>query len=77
MATVELVKDRITKEPWKEFLDGVLLECLKWGLFLWKAGYYFKVLRLLPPLVITSELIDKSIEILDKTISDLLRREGR
>jgi len=76
MAAVEFVKDRNTKEPWKEFLDAVLLEYLKRGFFAWKAGYYFNVLRLLPPLVITEELITKSITILGEVIDDITKKEG-
>ncbi len=76
MAAVEFVKDRKTKEPWKEFLDAVLLEYLKRGLFAWKAGYYFNVLRLLPPLVITEELMTKSITILGEVIDDITKKEG-
>jgi len=74
MAGVEFVKDRETKEPWKEFLDDVLLECLRRGLFVWKAGYYFNTLRLLPPLVITEELISKAIEVLGEAIGSCLER---
>ena len=77
MAAVEFVKDRETKEPWKELLDSVLLECLRRGLFVWKAGYYFNVLRLLPPLVITEEQINKSITILGEVIGDLIKKKGR
>jgi len=76
MAAIEFVKDRETKEPWKEFVDDVLLECLKRGLFVWKAGYYFNVIRLLPPLIITEELINKSITILGEVIGNVVEREG-
>jgi len=75
MAAIEFVKDRKTKEPWKEFLDAVLIECLRRGLFPWKAGYYFNVLRLLPPLVITEELMNKSITILGEVIDDIIKKE--
>ncbi len=74
MAAVEFVKDRETKEPWKEFLENVLLESLKRGLLLWKAGYYFNVIRLLPPLVITEEQINKSLLILEEAIVTTLNR---
>ena len=75
MAAVEFVKDRETKEPWKEFLDAVLLECLKRGVLVWKAGYYFNVLRLLPPLVITEELVNKAITILGEAIGSVVERK--
>lgn len=74
-AGLEFVKDRNTKEPWKEFLDGVLLECLKRGLLVWKAGHYFNVLRMLPSLIITEELINKSITILEEAIGSLYKKK--
>jgi len=74
MAAVEFVKDRETKEPWKEFLDNVLIECLKRGVFVWKAGYYFNVLRLLPPLVITEELINRAVTVIEESINSVLKK---
>ena len=68
MAAVEFVKDKKTKEPWKEFLDCVLQECMKRGALAWKAGYYFNTLRMLPPLVITQDLLGKALAILDEAI---------
>jgi len=76
LAAVEFVKDRDTKEQWKEFLDEVLMGCLKRGIFAWKAGFYFNVIRLLPPLVITEEQINKSIEVLDEVIGALVKKKG-
>jgi len=74
MAAVEFVKDRETKEPWKEFLDNVLLECLKRGVLVWKAGYYFNVLRLLPPLIITEGLINRAITLIDEAIDSVIKK---
>ena len=68
IAAVEFVKDKKTKEPWKEFLDCVLQECMKRGALAWKAGYYFNTLRMLPPLVITQDLLGKALAILDEAI---------
>lgn len=77
MAAVEFVKDRNTKEPWREFLDDVLMGCLKRGVFVWKAGPYFNVLRMLPPLVITEELMNKSLAIIGEVIRDIAKKKGR
>jgi diaminobutyrate-2-oxoglutarate transaminase len=74
MAAVEFVKDRETKEPWKEFLDNVLLECLKRGVLVWKAGYYFNVLRLLPPLIITEELINRALTVIEEAIDSVIKK---
>jgi diaminobutyrate-2-oxoglutarate transaminase len=76
-AAVEFVKDRKLKTPWKEFLDAVLTECMKRGLLLWKAGHYFNVIRMLPPLIITEDLIQKSLGILDEVIGNLIKTQTK
>ena len=70
MIGVEFVKDRETKEPFKEFLNEVQINCFKRGVLVWKAGHYGNVLRLLPPLVITEDLMQKSLDIIEDTIRD-------
>lgn len=77
MAAIEFVKDRNTKEPWKEFLNDVLMGCFKRGVFVWKAGHYFNVLRMLPPLVITEELMNKSIAVIGEVIGEIAKKKGR
>lgn len=77
MAAIEFVKDRNTKEPWKEFLDDVLMGCFKRGVFVWKAGHYFNVLRMLPPLVITEELMNKSISVIGEVIGEIAKKKDR
>jgi 4-aminobutyrate aminotransferase/(S)-3-amino-2-methylpropionate transaminase len=64
MLGMELVKDRRTKEPWKEGVQALQLECLRRGLIVWKAGRFGNVLRLLPPLVTTEDQIDRGADIL-------------
>ncbi len=61
---VELVRDRITKEPAKEETLAMLEECKKRGLVIGKSGQKTNVLRIGPPLVITDEHIDKALDIL-------------
>ena len=71
---VELVKDKQTREPWKDLATKVQFECFKQGVILWKAGRFGNVIRFLPPLVITTALLDKALEIFSAT---LLREEKR
>jgi len=69
MIGIELVEDKETKKPAKELTQKVQRECFKKGLIVWKAGHYSNVIRLLPPLIITEELMMKGLEIL----TDVLR----
>ncbi len=63
MIGVEFIRDKETKEPNKEIVQEIQKECFKKGVIVWKAGHYSNVIRFLPPLVITKELIDKAMEI--------------
>ena len=73
MSAVEFVKDRKTKEPWPEFLDQYLVESMKRGLIQWKAGYYFNVARMLPPLVVTVDMVNKALTIIEESIKVVLK----
>jgi len=64
MLGVEFVKDRRSKEPWKEGVARIQMECYRRGLLVWKAGHFGNVLRLLPPLVTTKEQVEKGADIL-------------
>ncbi len=63
---VELVKDRKTKEPATEETKKIMQECFKRGLIVAPYGRYAQVIRIFPPLNITKEQIDKSLEIMDE-----------
>lgn len=63
MLAVEFVKDKATKEPFKDFAEKVQIETFKRGVIVWKAGGYGNIIRFLPPLVITEELMMKGLEI--------------
>ena len=66
LLAVELVKDRVTKEPAVYEAEKVMYECLMNGLsFKVSSG---NVLTLMPPLTITDEEVIQSIDILDKSL---------
>lgn len=67
MIGIELVKDRVTKEPHAEALHQVELECFRRGLITLGCGQ--STIRLSPPLVIDKDQCDFAI----KTIDDALR----
>lgn len=74
MVAIELVKDRKTKEPAREFASGVIAECFKRGLLTMGAGIFSNVVRFLPPLVITDEQLEKAIAIIEESVGSVCRR---
>ncbi len=68
MIGIELVKDRQTKEPDKQLTGKVVADCLRQGLIILGAGIYGNVIRLLIPLVVTDEQLDRGLTILEESI---------
>jgi len=69
MIGVELVKDRKTKEPAKKEAQEVMLRSWKRGIALITAG--ISTIRIAPPLIITEELVDIALEIIEKSIAEV------
>jgi 4-aminobutyrate aminotransferase-like enzyme len=67
---IEFVKDRSTKEPASDLARDIVLKCVERGLMVGKLGWYGNVMRVAPPLVITRELLDRSLDILDRVLSE-------
>jgi diaminobutyrate-2-oxoglutarate transaminase len=67
---VEMVKDKGTRVPWKEIANKIQSECLKRGLIVWGGGGYGNVLRIMPPLTITKELMEKGLQILSEVMKE-------
>ncbi|SEP20063.1 4-aminobutyrate--2-oxoglutarate transaminase [Propionispora vibrioides] len=68
MIGIELVKDRETKEPAKELTGKIIQYCLEQGVMLISAGVFGNVIRLLIPLVVTDEELDRGLTVLEKSI---------
>ena len=68
---IELVKNRKTKEPAKKETGKVVYRAWQLGLLTAFLGPNSNVIEITPPLIITSEQIDKGIEILDRALSDV------
>lgn len=66
MIGVELVRDRETKEPATDEAERIMIESWKNGLLLITAG--LSTIRIVPPLVITRELVDIALEIIEREI---------
>ena len=73
MQGVELVKDRKTKEPAPQAAAAVLESAKDHGLIIGKGGLYGNVLRISPPLTVTTEDADQAAEVLDKAFGEAAR----
>jgi 4-aminobutyrate aminotransferase len=67
MVGVELVKDRETKEYAKQETEDVMMECFRQGLAIVNCGV--NVIRWMPPLTITRDLVDPSLEIFERSLT--------
>ena len=61
---MELVTDRIKKTPATEAAKNLVKFCFHRGLILLACGAYGNVIRLLMPLVISDEQLDRGMEII-------------
>jgi 4-aminobutyrate aminotransferase/(S)-3-amino-2-methylpropionate transaminase len=69
MIAIELVgPDRITPDP--ELTKRVAAACHAHGVLVLTAGSYGNVLRFLPPLVISDDLLDDALGVLEKAFSE-------
>jgi 4-aminobutyrate aminotransferase/(S)-3-amino-2-methylpropionate transaminase len=64
MMAMELVTDRIKKNPAAEAAKSLVKYCFDRGLILLACGAYGNVIRLLMPLVISDEQLDRGLEII-------------
>ncbi|MGN6373365.1 MAG: aspartate aminotransferase family protein [Solirubrobacteraceae bacterium] len=69
MMGIELVKDRDSKEPWKELASQIRTECFKRGVIIEVGGHFGNVARFLPPLVISRKLMLTASEIFVESVS--------
>jgi 4-aminobutyrate aminotransferase len=67
MIGIELVKDRVTREPAAEERDRMEIECFKRGLIIQGCGT--STIRLSPPLVIDREQCDFALKTLDEAFT--------
>ncbi|ABR46922.1 4-aminobutyrate aminotransferase [Alkaliphilus metalliredigens QYMF] len=71
MCAMELVKDRVTKEPAKEATGQVVTKCWQNGVIALGAGVLGNVVRILPPLVISEEDLHRGLDIMDRVIGEV------
>ncbi|MHA2155802.1 MAG: aspartate aminotransferase family protein [Candidatus Hodarchaeales archaeon] len=71
MIGLEIVTDKETNNPSEELAKLIRLETFNRGVILELGGHYNNVLRILPPLIITKDLVDKGIDILKSAIESI------
>lgn len=68
MKAIEIVKDRADKTPWKQLTEMIIRNALVRGLILISAGIYGNVIRLVPPINIELDVLNRGFDILDESI---------
>ncbi len=69
MLAIEFVKDRDSKAPDRETTSAVFEKCREQGLILSKSGPYQSCLRMVPPMCLSLEDVEKVAEGLDAALS--------
>ncbi len=72
MIGIELVKDKVSKEPNSEATSAIIKACAAKGLIIISAGVYGNVIRMLAPLVITDEQLAQALDILEESFEEVL-----
>jgi 4-aminobutyrate aminotransferase len=69
MCGIELVKDKKSKIPAPQETEDIMMACFRKGIALVNCGK--SVIRLMPPLIITRELIDTSLDVLNESLNEV------
>jgi 4-aminobutyrate aminotransferase/(S)-3-amino-2-methylpropionate transaminase len=68
MIGMELVKDRTTKEPAPDEVKELVKRCYEKGLIILSCGVYHNVIRILTPLVIRDDQLERGFDILEDSL---------
>jgi 4-aminobutyrate aminotransferase/(S)-3-amino-2-methylpropionate transaminase len=71
MLAMELVKDRETKAPATDEAKALARRCFEKGLVILSCGNFGNVIRVLMPLVITDEQLEKGLGILEESLKEI------
>jgi 4-aminobutyrate aminotransferase/(S)-3-amino-2-methylpropionate transaminase len=69
MQAIEIIKPG-SKEPFPEAVKSIVKSCQSEGVLLLTAGTYNNVIRFLPPLVISFDLLNKALDIIEAKFED-------
>jgi len=73
MVAIELVRDRVSKEPAKEETNGIVRRAAERGLILMPAGTYGNVIRILVPLVVSDVDLDEGLNVLGESLTQSIQ----
>lgn len=68
MQAVELIKNNDKHQPDSELVSQLIAACLQRGLILLNAGVHKNILRILSPLMISDELLNKGLDIIEEEL---------
>ena len=69
LVAMELVRDRVTKEPAPDITARLLQHAKDRGLIVGKGGLHQNVIRICPPLIIDRANVDEAVQILDEALA--------
>ncbi|XKH37030.1 4-aminobutyrate--2-oxoglutarate transaminase [Azospirillum doebereinerae] len=72
MVAMELVTDRETKEPAADLTKALVAKAAEKGLILLSCGTYANVIRVLVPLTASDALIDEGLDIIERSLEELV-----
>jgi 4-aminobutyrate aminotransferase/(S)-3-amino-2-methylpropionate transaminase len=72
MAAMELVTDRETREPAPEITKRLVHEAADRGLVLLSCGVYGNVIRFLPPLTVSNDILGEGLDIIEQALEAVL-----
>ncbi len=68
---IEIVEDKKTKEPSNKLCQEIVLRCADKGLLVGIVGICSSVIRVGPPLVITDDEVEESLDIMEEVLMSL------
>jgi 4-aminobutyrate aminotransferase-like enzyme len=71
MIAIELVRDRVTKEPAPDIAVKLMDGAKKRGLIIGKGGLHANVIRICPPMIVTRDDVDNAVGILDSALAEI------
>jgi 4-aminobutyrate aminotransferase-like enzyme len=71
MIAIELVWDRVTKEPAPDIAVKLMDGAKKRGLIIGKGGLHANVIRICPPMIVTRDDVDNAVGILDSALAEI------
>ena len=77
MIALEIVEDKKTKKPATDLTKQVRKLAHQRGVMIEVGGHHNNVARLLPPLIISEELLMKAVDILEGVLKDLEQGKGQ